>query len=130
MTRTWKQNLLTAPAIGVALLPKLGCPLCWPLYAGILSSVGLGFLISAKYLLPLTMAFLLLSLWVLAFRAERRHGLGPALVGLLASAIVLTGKFYFEVNSMMYGGLGLLVAAAIWNSWPRRAGESVCSSGV
>ena len=128
MTRTWKQNLLTVPGIGVAMLPKLACPMCWPLYAGILSSVGLGFLISAKYLLPLTTAFLILALWVLAFRAEQRHGFRPLLVGLLASATVLTGKFHFESNPMMYSGVGLLVVASLWNSWPRRAGDSVCSS--
>src|SRR3979490_3201500 len=98
MMRTWRQTLLTVPGIGVALLPKLGCPLCWPLYAGILSSVGLGFLISARYLFPVTAAFLLLALCVLAFRAKQRRGMGPFLLGLLASATVLTGRFYFDSN--------------------------------
>src|SRR6185436_814844 len=37
-SRLWRQALLTIPGIGVALLPKLACPLCWPAYAGILSS--------------------------------------------------------------------------------------------
>lgn len=53
MMRAWKQSALTIPGIGVALLPKLICPLCWPLYAGIVSSVGLGFLIGTAYLLPI-----------------------------------------------------------------------------
>jgi hypothetical protein len=43
MERSFKQALLTAPGIGVALMPRLMCPRCWPFYAGILSSVGLGF---------------------------------------------------------------------------------------
>jgi mercuric ion transport protein len=128
MMRMWRQTLLTVPSIGVALLPKLGCPLCWPLYAGILSSVGLGFLISAKYLFPVTAAFLLLALWVLAFRAKQRRGMGPFLLGSLASATVLTGKFYFDSNPMMYGGVGLLVIASVWNGWPRSADNAVCSS--
>jgi hypothetical protein len=119
--------LLTVPSIGVALLPKLGCPLCWPLYAGILSSVGLGFLISAKYLFPVTAAFLLLALWVLAFRAKQRRGMGPFLLGFLASATVLTGKFYVDSNPTMYGGVGLLVIASVWNAWPRSADDAVCS---
>jgi mercuric ion transport protein len=70
--RIWRQGLLTLPGIGVALLPKLACPLCWPLYAGIVSSLGLGFLISTAYLLPVTAAFLLFTLGILAFRANRR----------------------------------------------------------
>jgi hypothetical protein len=44
MERTWKQNLLAVPGIGLSLLPKIACPACWPAYAGLLSSLGLGFL--------------------------------------------------------------------------------------
>ena len=123
-TRTWKQGLLTVPGIGVALLPKLGCPLCWPAYAAVLSSVGLGFLISTKYLLPITMGFLMLSVAVLAFRANQRRGYGPLGLGLVGSAAALIGKFYLNSNSVMYAGITVLVAAAIWNAWPRRMVES------
>ena len=35
-------------------------------------------LISAKYLLPLTVAFLAIAAAALGFRASRRHGYGPA----------------------------------------------------
>ena len=62
------------------LLPKLFCPLCWPLYAGIVSSVGLGFLIGTAYLLPITSAFLMLTLAVLGFLARQRRGYGPLVV--------------------------------------------------
>jgi hypothetical protein len=42
MNRTWKQNLVAAPGVGLSLLPKLACPACWPAYTGLLSSIGLG----------------------------------------------------------------------------------------
>src|SRR5258707_11680023 len=96
--RTWKQGLLTAPGIGIALLPKLACPLCWPAYAAVLSSVGLGFLISTAYLLPFTIAFFILTLIALAFRAKQRRGYGPLGLGLVGSAAVLIGKFYLDSN--------------------------------
>src|SRR5260370_27513328 len=57
MGSSQKQGLLAFPGIGVSLLPKLMCPACWPAYAAVLSSVGLGFLISTTYLLPLTALF-------------------------------------------------------------------------
>lgn len=119
MARAWKQSLLTVPGIGVALLPKLACPMCWPLYAGILSSVGLGFLLSATYLLPFVSAFLILTLGVLVFRAPQRHGYGPFILGIAASAAVLAGKFHYDSNAAMYGGVGLLIAASVWNAWPK-----------
>jgi len=120
MSRTWKQGLLALPGVGASLLPNLACPLCWPAYAGLLSSVGLGFLISAAYLLPLTAGFLLLALAAMAFRASNRHGYGPFLLGLFAAAGVLLGKFVWESKPTMYGAVGLLVFASLWNAWPRR----------
>ncbi len=120
MTRTWKQNLLTIPGISVALLPKLICPFCWPLYAGIVSSIGLGFLIGTTYLLPITVGFLILTLAVLGFRAKQRRGYGPLLLGLVASVSVLLGKFHFESTRAAYAGVAVLVGAAIWNARPVR----------
>jgi hypothetical protein len=102
------------------MLPKLACPACWPAYAGLLSSVGLGFLISTVYLLPLTAAFLLLAVAALAFRASKRRGYGPFAVGLVAGSAVLLGKFAWESNLTMYSALGLLVIASLWNAWPLR----------
>lgn len=123
MTRTWKQTLLATPGIGIALLPKLLCPFCWPLYAGIVSSIGLGFLVGTTYLVPITGAFLAVTLAVLGFRARQRRGYGPLLLGLVASASVLLGKFYFESAPATYGGIAALVVATFWNAWPLRIGH-------
>ena len=120
MSRNWKQGLLALPGIGVAMLPKLACPLCWPAYAGLLSSLGLGFLISTTYLLPLTAVFLILALAALAFRATSRRGYGPFLLGLIAATGLLFGKFLWEFNPTTYSAIGLLVVASLWNAWPRR----------
>ena len=117
----WKRSLAVLPGIGVSLLPKLMCPMCWPAYAGIVSALGLGFLISTKYLLPLTIMFLGLTTAALGFRASQRHGYGPLWLGLIAASTILAGKFYFDVTPASYAGVGLLIAASIWNSWPRPA---------
>lgn len=121
MNRTWKQSLMTIPGVGVSLLPKLVCPFCWPAYAGLLSSVGLGFLISARYLLPVTAAVLVIAVGALAFRANRRQGYGPFALGLFAALGVLVGKFWWESNPAMYGAVAVLVIASLWNAWPQRA---------
>src|SRR6266571_2322199 len=113
-----KQVWFTIPGIGVALLPKLLCPLCWPLYAAVVSSVGLGFLIGTAYLLPITSAFLTLTLAALGFQAKKRRGYGPLVCGLAAAVAILIGKFYLESNPIVYGGVGLLMVASVWNAWP------------
>lgn len=116
--RRWGGVLAVLPGLGLALLPKVACPACWPAYAGVLSAAGLGFLMETAWLLPLTAAFLLVALGALAFRARRRHGYGPLALGLAAAAAVLIGKFAFDSEPATYAGVALLVAASLWNSRP------------
>lgn len=118
----WRSSLAVAPGIGAALLPKVACPACWPAYSGVLTTVGLGFLMDEAWLLPVTAAFLTIAVAALGYGARKRRGLRPFALGLLAAATVLVGKFAFGSDATMYGGLGLLVAASLWNSWPRRRG--------
>jgi hypothetical protein len=121
-----KQGLLALPSVGFSMLPKLACPACWPAYAGLLSSVGLGFLISTAYLLRLTAAFLFLAVAALLFRANKRRGYSPFVLGLVAGSVVLFGKFAWESKPAMYSALGLLVVASLWNAWPLRDDQATC----
>lgn len=121
--RPW---LAVIPAIGVAMLPKIACPACWPAYAGLLSSIGLGFLTQTRYLLPFTVAFLVVAVAALGFRARNRHGFGPFAAGLVAALIVIFGKFHFNSDPAMYGGIALLIGASVWNTWPSRKKTASC----
>ncbi len=118
MSNRWRQTILAVPSIGVSVLPKLACPACWPAYAGLLTSIGLGFLISVRYLLPMTIAFLVLALASMLFRARDRRGYGPFLLAVLAAGGVLLGKFSRDSRPAVYGAIGLLVVASLWNTWP------------
>jgi hypothetical protein len=101
----------------------------------LLTSIGLGFLISVKYLLPLTAAFLVLALAAMFFRAKNRRGYGPFVLAIFAASGVLLGKFVCDSRLAGYGAIGLMVIASLWNTWPRReraadvATPSDCRSG-
>lgn len=124
----WKRLGALLPVVGTAFLPKLICPACWPAYAGALSALGLGFVNYTPFLLPLTVIFLAAALLTLGYRASRRHGYRPLLLGGGASVLLLTGKFIFGSNLVMYGGLGLLISACVWNSWPLKSKGETCVS--
>lgn len=115
----WRSTMGILPGIGAALLPKVACPACWPAYAGFLSAMGLPFLMDTAWLLPLTAIFLVIAVSVLAFRARRRRGYGPFLLGMVSAAVVMTGKFVLENDPAMHAGIALLVGASLWNTWPR-----------
>ena len=118
-SRTWKRTGFGIPAIGVSALPKVICPVCSPAYTALVSSLGVGFLASTRYLLPLTAILLALALASL-FTGMSRRGRRPFWIGTAAATFILVGKFAFESAAVMYAGVGLLVIASVWNAIPRR----------
>lgn len=114
----WWRALASLPGVGAALLPVVGCPACWAAATGILGSLGVGVLLESTYLLPITIGFLSLALFALAFRARARRGYGPLMLGIASVGIVLAFKFVYAFNPVVYAGLFGLVAASVWNAWP------------
>ncbi len=127
----WKAIIGTVPGIAATLLPMGRCPACWPLYAGLLSSLGLGFLLYATYLLPLTAGLLIFSLGTMAYRAKARRGHGPFALGLLAATGILVGKFALASDLVFYSAAVLFILAALWNAWPKtKTTASCCDSCI
>lgn len=125
-SRTWKEAVLAVPGVGVSMLPKVIRPTCSPAYAAVLSALGLGFLVSTTYLLPVTVVFLAVAAGSLRFRASSRRGLQPFWVGSIAASSVVAGKFWLNSPTVTYAGVGLLVFASVWNVVPRRANSCSC----
>lgn len=126
----WQSIAASFPAIGVALMPKLACPLCFPAYAAVLSALGLEFVDYTPYLLPLTAVFLVVAVGVLALQACRTGSIAELLLGVAASIIVLIGKFYFESNWLTTGGVVLLVIAIFLGSRFKSATIAPCPACV
>jgi hypothetical protein len=99
-----------------------------PAYAGLISSVGLGFMMKTAYLLPLLLVCLALALAALGLRARRRHGYLPLMLGVVAAALIVFGKFVMESEWVVYGGVAALAAASFWNAWPVQPASAVPSS--
>lgn len=128
--KPWKRLIALVPVIGTAALPKLICPACWPAYAGILSALGLGFINYTPYLLPFSILFVGAVLLSLAYRARTRRGYGPFWLGIIASAVLMTGKFGFDSDPFLYGGLIALIGASVWNAWSRRDRKRECPACI
>ena len=118
---SWRSTLAVAPGLGAALVPTTLCPICWPALGGVLSSLGIGFVMDGRWVLPATIPLLMLAVGALAFRAPARRGYAPFGLGVVAAMIVAVSKFIIQNNTAMYVGLALLVAASVWNAWPTRA---------
>ena len=115
--------------MGAWLIPAGVCPVCWPAYAGAASSLGLGFTLGAGFLVPAAALLLALSLLALAYRAEKRRGYGPLVLGVIGGLGVLAGKLWLSSEALSYVALAVIVAAGLWNSWPARS-ESTSRAGT
>lgn len=124
----YKGIFAIVPSIGAVLIPGISCPACWPAYAGLLSALGIGFVNYTPYLLPITVLFLMIAVFALAFRAKRRRGYRPAFTGLIAAIVIIVGRFVLSLGLLTYSGIGLLIIASIWNLWPgKNKGNISCS---
>ena len=123
-------GMASLPVALAALLPVAVCPLCLPAFLGFLSAIGLGFLLQARFLLPIIVGLLILALGGLAYKAHRRRGYWPLALGVMASAMILTGKFMLNSGPTIYFGVALLIGASIWNSWPLQSAKkgAACSA--
>jgi len=52
-------------------------------------------------------------------------------LGVVAAALVLVGRFALASDVFAYTGSALLVAASVWNAWPvGRSGNRACPSSA
>lgn len=115
-----KKLFALIPGLAGALLPNATCPACWPIYAGVLSSLGLGFLMQGTYFYIVIGGLLSISLVSLFYKAKTRHGYGSLWLGIAATVIIFGSKYFQLANIYLYSGAVLLIAASLWNNWPRK----------
>jgi mercuric ion transport protein len=106
---TQRQLPLALPALLVSLLPNLTCPACWPAYGAVLGALGLGFVSTGVWLLPLTILSLLVAIWGLAVASIARRGYGTLVIGIAAAFALIIGKFFLNSNTLWIAGLALLI---------------------
>lgn len=122
--------VVSLPAIGTALLPKLTCPLCFPAYSALLGALGLGFVDYTPYLLPATLAFLVIALGALAIGARRTGRLLPLMLGLVSATAVVVGKFVAHSPWTTNIGIALLVGAIFLAARKRHVQPVSCPACV
>lgn len=83
----------------------------WALAA--LSAIGAGFLINDAFLIPLFVAFLGLSLWLLWRSARRRGDLRPLYLSGAGAVAALGGLFVSP--AVVYAGLAAMIGASFWD---------------
>lgn len=111
----WHRALMVVPAVVLPLLPSATCPVCLAAYAGVLSSLGLGFLLNDQVQRPLILVFLGITVVSVAWAATRYRRFSPLLLVLSGSVAIVAARIVWNVPSLVYLGVAFLVAGAVWN---------------
>lgn len=112
-TGLWAVFSLMA-AMGAASLPALSCPICWPLYAGLLAAAGVSFVDYSPYLPFILSGALILSLIAFYYYGRTSAKWSIAGLGALASAVLIAGRFlgdawYFLVPGMLLAAIPVVM---------------------
>lgn len=98
----------TSAAVAVALMPKFGCPICWPLYAAVFGAIGLP-LASVNRLLTLMTGLLTISVFLMFVRNPEERA--PALLAVASGVMVLASRLFNLPNALcIAGSIGLFIA--------------------
>jgi len=110
-----KRGALLFSSLALVLAPK--CPLCvWGLL-GMFGTASVAGSIYASALAPLTIVWLALTVATIAYRGTA----GPALTALAAAIVIAVGKFLLDLPLVVYAGIAVLLAAAVWRARSRPA---------
>jgi len=118
--RGWLASAALAPGALLPLLPAATCPACLAAYAGLASTLGLGFLISEAALAPLVIVALLLGVASLAWSGRAHRRPGPLVLAAIGSTTIVSGRLVWNFAPLVYVGVALFFGAALWNLWLSR----------
>ncbi len=127
--RSWLRALAAAPGVAASALPVGVCPACWPAYAGVLSALGIAPALSGRVTLALLAGALTVSVALLLWRAPSRRGYGPAAAGAAAAIAIILGKLT-AATAAVWAGAALLLAASVFNAWPKKSSGETCPNCV
>jgi len=127
---TWLQTIIAIPAAVLPLLPSFSCPVCVAAYAGLLSSLGLGFLLTDRVQRPLIVVFLIVSVAAVGWAAKQYKKVGPFVLVLMGSTAIIAGRLVWAMAPALYAGVACLVAGTVWNLILKRPRRKVVQLGL
>ncbi len=112
------------------LLTALACPVCWPLFAGLGSALGLGVLapwegIMMDYVFPPFVVVALVGT-LLSYRNHRK--LMPTILGVGSALLVLYGFYVGWQLMLMYIGIFGLLISTVLSFLANKRQAKICQS--
>ena len=113
--KKWGDVFSGTGAVVLSLLSCAACPLCLPLYAGLLSLIGIELAEIHDFFFPIMMIFTLITISFMVYQIRTHHGKWHPFALALAAAIGMAVSAYFGYEYLLYGCLALFMGSVFWN---------------
>ena len=99
----------------LALIPFIFCPICWPAYASLLATLGIGFFNYTPYLIPLLFSAVVFVCFLIWRDYHYHKRIWPFLLALSGGALITVGKIVYPLNLLTYVGILFLLVSSVAN---------------
>jgi hypothetical protein len=113
--KAWVDVFSGIGTVVLSLLSCAVCPLCLPLYAGLLSIIGIELGHIHDFFFPIMMAFALITLGLMARQIYLRHGSWLPFQLASVSAIGMVASAFYGYEYFLYACLALFMGSILWN---------------
>lgn len=110
------QILAAVPTALLALVPTGTCPLCVAGNVGVMSGLGVPFLLNHRVQTPLIVVFLAATLGCVGWVAMKRRSFAPFVVVLVGSLALGVACFAWNHSVFVYGGSATILGGALWST--------------
>lgn len=107
--------LASLPGALLPLLPSFSCPACVAAYAGILSALGLGLVLTETVLAPLIALSLVLGVASIAWTVRAHGRKAPLVLAAVAAILIASGRLVWSSPLAVHVGAAAFLVAAGWN---------------
>ncbi len=113
--KRWGDIVSSTGTVVVSLLSCAACPMCLPLYAGLLSLIGIELAAIHEFFFPLMVFFGLMTLGFMAYQIYNHHGNWAPFKLALGAALGMGASAFWGYEYTLYGCLALFMGSIIWS---------------
>jgi mercuric ion transport protein len=99
----------------ISLLSCAACPVCFPIYAGLLSLIGIELAEVHEFFFPIMIVFAVITISFMAYQIYHHHGKWHPLALATAAAIGMASAAFMGYEYLLYGCLALFMGSVFWN---------------
>ncbi|HUX80623.1 MAG TPA: hypothetical protein VMW10_12895 [Alphaproteobacteria bacterium] len=113
--KRWGDVFSGTGTIVISLLSCAACPMCLPIYAGLLSLIGIELVDVHEFFFPVMVMFGLVTLGFMAYQIYNHHAKWTPFKLALAAGLGMGTAAFFGYQYILYACLAVFMGSVIWS---------------